>query len=87
MATAPYPTNPAFPQNPGKTLVRHEIYTSNVSIPRFCGDYTKIAVDTLLNLVDNHIANKQVQEDKIKFEVFKQYSNNENGEARHVIKL
>ena len=46
MATAPYPTNLAFPQNPGETFVRHEIYTSNASIPRFCGDYTKIAVDT-----------------------------------------
>ena len=69
------------------TVVKHEIITSNVNIPKFCGDPKVINVDAWLSLIDNHIANKGVVGDSIKIEVLKQHVNPSAGEARHVIKL
>ncbi len=68
------------------SVVKHEIYTSTVNIPKFCGDPKIIDVDAWLILIDNHIANKGVADDIIKTEVLKQHINTESGEARHVIK-
>ena len=52
-------------------VMKHEEFTSNVSIPRFCGDPKIITNDARLSPVNNHIINERVTDDPIKVEVLK----------------
>ena len=70
-----------------ESIVKHEVYTQAVSIPKFCGDSKVITIDAWLDLIDNHIINKGVVDDSLKIEVLKQHINPESGDAREVIKL
>lgn len=82
-----FTTMPQETNQVNNSIVKHEIYTNAVNIPKFCGDPKVITIDAWLSLVDNHITNKGVVEDALKIEVLKQFVEQESGEARDVIKL
>ena len=71
----------------GDTVVKHEVFTNPIDLPKFCGDNKILDIDNFLSLIDNHIANKGVEDDALKIETLKQFVNKSTGIARDVIKL
>ena len=72
---------------PDDNIVKHEVFTNPIDLPKFCGDNKVLDIDNFISLIDNHIANKGVKDDVLKIEVLKQFVNKSTGVARDVIKL
>lgn len=69
------------------SVIKEDIYTTTVNIPKLCDNPTKVTIDAWFSLIGSHIANKGVAEDFTKTEVLEQYVGAAPGEARDVIKL
>ncbi len=66
-------------------IVKHEIITNVVDIPKFSGEPNTIDLDQYIGRIDTYIANKGISDDKLKIQVFKQSIDPEKGTARTII--
>ena len=70
--------------NSDPNVVKHEIYTTNVTIPRFSGVEGTIDLESYIERINNHILNKGIVDDNLKIECFKYHLDPEKGTARKI---
>jgi len=71
-----------MPNNP--EIVKHEIITNVVDIPKFSGEPNTIDIDQYISRVDTFIANKGIADEKLKIQAFKQSIDPDKGTARTI---
>lgn len=66
-------------------VLRHEIHTSNINIPKFTGDDNTLGVNKFLNLIDTLLVTKNISDEKRKIEILKENIDPEKGRVRFII--
>ncbi len=66
-------------------VVKHEIITNVVDIPKFSGEPNTIDLDQYINRVNTFIATKGIADEKFKIQAFKQSIDPEKRAARTII--
>ena len=66
-------------------VVKHEIITTDVQIPKFSGLNGSLTLSQFIQRINTFIANRGISDDKLKIEAFKQNIDATQGSARFVI--
>ena len=77
----PKPRNSTMPGD----VVKHSVITTVAEIPKFSGEPDSIDLSQYIKRINTLIANKEIQEEGLKIECFKEHIDAVKGSARHVI--